>query len=109
MTLLVVVLPLDRSIDRVSTLSHFVHAIVATTVVDIAEAGRVSLRHRLLLLSLSGLRREHDVLLTDLHVFRWTITPRSVSVRDALILILGLYDVTARPLNGLSFGLRRER
>ena len=104
MTLLVVVLPLDRSIDRVSTLSHFVHAIVATTVVDIAEAGRVSLLHRLLILL-----REHDVLLTDLHIFRWTITPRSVSVRDALILILGLYDVTARPLNGLSFGLRRER
>ena len=102
MTLLVVVLPLDRSIDRVSTLSHFVHAIVATTVVNIAS--RVSLRHGLLILL-----REHDVLLTDLHIFRWTITPRSVSVRDALILILGLYDVTARPLNGLSFGLRRER
>ena len=107
MTLLVVVLPLDRSIDRVSTLSHFVHAIVATTVVDIAEAGRVSLRHRLLLLSLSGLRREHDVLLTDLHSFGWTIAG-SVSVSDALILILGFNNVAACPLNGLPFRLRSE-
>ena len=94
-------MPLDISIDRIGALGHFVHAIVATTVVNIAS--RVSLRHGLLILL-----REHDVLLTDLHSFGWTIAG-SVSVRDALILILGFNDVAARSLNSLSFRRRSER
>lgn len=67
------------------------------------------LGHLLRPLALRVLLREHDVLLTDLHVLGWTVTAGAVGIRDARVTpSLRLDYVATRSFNGRSVSFRRE-
>ena len=91
---LLLLLFVEIAIDGVSPHRHFVHAL--------GRVGGVKVIVGLALLTLRGLGREHDVLLTDLHGLGGTF-----AVDCGL---LGGFDyVAACSLNGLLVGFGRER
>ena len=81
------------AIDGVGSHCHFVHAL--------GRVGRVKVIVGLALLSLGGLRGEHDVLLTNLHGLGGTFAVGG--------LLRGFDNVAACSLNGLLVGFGRER